>query len=223
MPKNNKQGKGSKGKPSLAHVDKISRVSFHLMDPATALAAGVASIAVSPSGLGTRVVAISDAFALYRVVRLKYRLRRLTATLGGAQAVAYYPGVVDTVPNTTKLNSESLYVTSLCNQETVPSSWVELNREELAAYSVWLKTKSGSIDAGEEVQGYLLGTGSGTDLWCVEVEGEIEFKGPVDPSSTPEEKKAKYLREQKLKLLEVMSVDLKTGVSQTKGNRPAAD
>ncbi len=179
---------------------------FHAAYQST-LAAGVSSFNLSPSLIvHTGIASIADAFELYRVTKLSYRLVR-TATLTGSQSAAFYPDITDTPPNTLDQNGENINSTLLGLNHTVPSDWVTINPSSMTA-AKWYKTIQGTMDSWDEIQGIIYVTGSGTDAFLLEVRGLYEFKGQADPGNTPEMREKRRLARlefQRTKLLSILA------------------
>lgn len=150
------------------------------------MAAGVAGFAANPTGITGRILIEADAWAHFRWLALRYRLRRV-GTVASVQVLAYLGGVEDTSPSTIAQGSEVLTSTILAGTDTVPSPWVSPSPAELAGPLPWYKTIPGTADATEEAPGNFSITGTGTETWFVEIEGTIMFKVSVAAGNTPEE------------------------------------
>ncbi len=167
--------------------DKI-RVQFKSLQLA-ALAAGVASISLNPSNTllsQTRLPAIADSYAHFRLLKLSFRLHPRTS-VNTDQAVGIVGGVQDTSPGTVAQVGELLSSTLLGADATVPSSWVHATPQELRGPLPWYKTVLGTADPTEEQPGAIVIAGSGTDVYALEIEGEVEFKVSVATGNTPDQ------------------------------------
>jgi hypothetical protein len=83
--------------------------------------------------------------------------------------------------------SELLPSTVIGGDATVPSSWVDIPKEDLAGPFPWYKTVPGGADPTEEQPGSIQIAGTGTDVFLIEMEGLFEFKTAVGTGNTPDE------------------------------------
>lgn len=178
-------------------------------------AVGSAATNINPTGLGVRILQMAEAWELYRVVRMRYRIRRESAN---TVAVAFAQGITDTGPSTLAqilTMSTCTYVTLV---ETLPSPWKNLTSKDLAGYTNWYKTIVGTPDTSVEIQGTLYCLASGTSTWDVEIEGVIQFRGAIDPGNTPAMRlKAQYQQEY-ARIQKILVEGAKYGL--TPGNKP---
>ncbi len=185
---------------------KPVKVPFHASILGS-LAAGVGSFNLSPSLIThTGIASIADAFELYRVSKLSYRLLRAPG-ITAPQAAAYYPDITDTPPNTLDQNGENVNSTLLSQAATVPTDWVHLSPVAESALK-WYKTIQGTMDSWDEIQGIIYVTGSVTESYLLEVKGVYEFKGQADPGNTPElreKRRQARLDYQRKKLLTILA------------------
>jgi len=161
---------------------------------------------VAPS-LSSRTLSAADNFELYRVTRLRYRQHVPTGGTGQT-VVAYYAGVTDTPPATNVANMEATNHNFFSGLNgSPPSRWTNVPRGQLAGYQPWYKTIVGTPDPSVEIQGILNITGStpATIQYVVEIEGVIEFKGPVDAASTPESRRARMYATQYAVLQKILA------------------
>ncbi len=163
--------------------NKIVKVPFRAFNR-VALAGGVGAFPIQPSGVGT-LASIANAYALYRVTKLNYRLHP-GVVLNGTQIAAYIPGVTDTQPSSLSDICQVLTATVLGYRQNKASDWTKLGLSQVSSYMPWLKTIAGSPDAAEETIGQIYVVGSSTDTYELEICGEFEFKDIVPTSSTPE-------------------------------------
>ncbi len=131
----------------------------------------------------TRVPAVADNWAQYRVLALRFRLH----SIGSSNAVAagFVGGVQDTPPSTAAQVMELLPSTYLGPSQQVPSKWVNVPRKDLAGPLSWYKTVLGTADATEESPGVLVVTHTTMVFWAVEAYITYEFKAAVAPGNTP--------------------------------------
>ncbi len=168
---------------------KATKVCFHANYLGT-LAAGVGSFNLSPSLIPhTAIASMADAFELYRVTKLSWRLHRVSST---NQSAAFYPDITDTPPNTLDQAGENITASLLSSSQTVPSDWSTVNPSSMTALK-WFKTIQGTMDSFDEIQGIIYVTGSTTESFLLEVKGVYEFKGQADPGNTPEMREKRRL------------------------------
>lgn len=179
------------------------QIPFHSFEDAAALVAGASTITVFP-GSFTRVNAVADTYALYRVVDLRYRLIP-NSTITSAQTASFLPGITDTVPTSKVNNMEALNACVLAVRQTCPTEWVVLNKKDLQGYQPWYKTVVGTPDTAVEIVGNIYVIGTGTETYSMEIRGIFEFKNPVNPSSTPMLVKQKQLLKEKERILKILS------------------
>jgi hypothetical protein len=153
------------------------------------MTAGISNVAMTPSSTSlspTRLPAAADEWAHFRVRRFRFRLHPLNA-VNNAQCAGYVGGVQDTPPGAFGAVSELLPSTVLGADTTIPSSWVDIPKEDLAGCFPWYKTVPGGADPTEEQPGSIQIAGTGTDVYLLEMEGVFEFKTAVGTGNTPEE------------------------------------
>jgi len=152
------------------------------------LVAGVGAVVMqcNNNNLSPRMVNEADAWALWRLKALRYRLRHAT-TLTGVQGMCYIAGVTDAGPGTVTALSENHAYTVLMPTDTVPSPWVKVPKALLGGYEVWYKTVPGSPETADEQPGAIFLAGTGTDVVSYEVDFTIEFRDAVNTGSTPAE------------------------------------
>jgi len=190
--------------------DKPVKIAFHFQSNNTG--ASAYTLAIQPAGMGTRVSGIADSFELYRVTALKFRLLP-SATVSGTvrpttSAAGWYAGVTDTVPSTVTSIAENTESVLLAVWATVPTEWCRVGKVSLAGYCPWYKTIQGTPDVAEEIQGNIYVAAGSTDSYVIEVRGVIEFKGPVNPSSTPMARQMAEMRKEKDRLMKILATPL---------------
>lgn len=168
---------------------------------------GASQINVQPTAfLSSRLAAIADDYDEYRLVELRYRVRR-QATLTSVGTAAFYPGVVDNPPTTFAANCENVLRSVTAATETVINPWVSVPRNILAGYHPWYKTVSGTPEAAEEVQGVLCMTDSAgaSTGHLLEVEGVCEFRAAAAPGTTPMDRALANRRREKQRLVQLLA------------------
>lgn len=151
-----------------------------------AVSSNVSNTLLSPNAaLSPRMFAEAEAWAHFRVRKLKFRLHPRNATTND-QAAAFLGGVQDTLPTTVAIGVELISGVFSAGDSTVPTNWVSVPRSQLAGPLPWYKTIPGTADATEEAPGYLVvQSGGATDNYALEVVGEFEFKTSVNTANTP--------------------------------------
>lgn len=200
--------------------DKIVRVPFHR---ATAIAvSGAAGTLTMSPGISLRTSNIADNYCLYRFAELKYRLHPASTRTAAFHSAAYYPGIIDTAPVTTQVNTENMHAAVLGLNQTVCTEWKHVDRQSLRGYFPWYKTVSGSLDPSEETQGNIYVVSVGTESVYIEYEGVIEFKSPSDPGVTPQLSEQSAVKREKTRLLKILSTsDAPTTGPSGAGKQPS--
>lgn len=189
--------------------DRLINVPFSFVSSGTPAAV---TLPIQPSGLGGRVLAIADAYELFKVKKLEFRLlastTSATASRASQQVVCYLPGITDTAPGNFALAAEVVEHVILGNSATTPTEWCRVPKSILSGYTPWYKTIAGTPDPSVEVQGnlYVVNPAGTTDTYCVEVRGIIQFKGAVPISSTPMVRQLNEMRREKDRLLKILAV-----------------
>lgn len=160
---------------------------FHFLSTVT-LSGGTSSFSLNPSALvgTTRIPAVADTWAHFRVKKFAYRMHPRTSLTGPASA-AFVGGVQDTLPGSLAQVMELLPAAFISNQATVPTEWIHVKKQELSGALPWYKSLIGTADATEEAPGVMSFVGSGTDVLYVEFRGIYEFKTSVSTGNTPQE------------------------------------
>ncbi len=152
------------------------------------LSAGKATVDLNPTTLGSgRLVGVADGFALYRLVKARFRLinNNTGVTAGSIQGACILPGITDTAPS----NAVQVCVvpghTILGAGSTIPSKWVTVSGAAIKGPLPWYKTVPGTPDPFDESQCSLFIVGTSSDTYAVEIQLWYEFRDPVETNSTP--------------------------------------
>lgn len=189
--------------------DRTINVPFSLLQSGTAIAT---TVPIQPATLGGRVLAIADAYELFKVKKLEFRLLSATTTASASrvsqQVACYLAGVTDTAPGNFALAAEVVEHVALGNAATTPTEWCRVPKSILAGYTPWYKTIAGTPDPSVEVQGnlFIVNPSGTTDTFCAEIRGVISFKGAVPISSTPMLRQLNEMRKEKDRLLKILAV-----------------
>jgi len=161
---------------------------FHTLY-APALVSGAASITANPSGLSNagRMLTEADAWAHFRIKKLKFRLLPQTGMAGQVTVAGFVGGNQDSTPATAATVVELIPSCVLAQDATVPTEWVNVPKTDLSGPLPWYKSVVGNADATEESPGQLCIAGTGTDVYILEIRGLIEFKTSVATANTPAE------------------------------------
>jgi len=204
MGRNSKSKKSSrKTNSSFNRGDQISVHCRKLSD--SALSGGLNTIAVSPAQF-PQALDYADAFTMYRVTRLRYRLipvSGMTATM----VAAYIAGVTDTAPTTLTILGILPHAAILGATQTTPTQWCTVPANCLRSYMPWFKTIVGTTDVAEEVQGNIYVRGGSTDSTLLEIDAEFAFRQPVSTSMTPMERGRAAVAQERERLLRILSGD----------------
>jgi len=160
---------------------EIVRQRFHYVQQAS-LAGGVNNLALNPTNISPRCTTEADAFEWYRIVSLKFRLLASTSSA----CAGFVEGKPDTMPSTQAQVIELLdSVMHVAAAETCWSRWVNVPKVALAGALPWYKTVQGAATDEEELVGFLVVAGTGTNAFNLEYYVEVEFKGPIATANTP--------------------------------------
>ncbi len=180
------------------------------------LVAGAANFGLSPNAVlsQTRLPALADEYAHFRVKEFSFRLHR--AAITGNMAAGYVGGVQDTVPATQAQIGELLPSCILPPGNSVPTEWVRVPKQDLAGPLPWYKSVVGAADATEEAPGIICVVVTGTDPILMECRGVFEFKTAVATGNTPlllearlkslEAKKTAQVQRERERILETLGV-----------------
>ncbi len=167
---------------SIERHDRVRRIGFHYV-VASSLSSGSGGATLIPSQF-PQLDVIADSFALYRFADLKIRLLP-NATRTGLQSAGYYPGQTDVPPANGVLASVPLSAVCLGATQTTPTEWCPIDKLDLQGYLPWYKTKVGTPAQEFETQGTVYVAGANAEGFALEMRGVIEFKNPVNTTSTP--------------------------------------
>ncbi len=167
------------------------RIPFHVFQNA-ALVSGANNFTLNPVALSGRLSTEADAWALFRVVALRFRLHPISNT-NAAQAAGFLGGVSDTNPTTIAQISELVSSCILTANNTHPTEWVVVPQQDLAGPLPWYKTIAGASVYEESFPGVLYIAGSTTNAFGLEVRGIYEFRQAVAAANTPAALQARQL------------------------------
>jgi len=184
------------------------------------LSSNIFGLSLTPNNnLSPRLTTEADAWALYRIRKLKVRLHPGVSGSSGDQVVGYIGGNQDTAPSSIANVSELLNAVVLSDETTVPSEWCKPGQRELAGMFPWYKTVAGTADTNEEAPGAIYIAGSGAmDNFILEIRGVYEFKTAVATANTPlaiechrklrEERRAAQLLKEKARITEALGASV---------------
>lgn len=158
-------------------------MTFHYTFSA-ALVAGAVAINGTPATLSPRATIEADAWAHFRLKKLRFRMLP-TSPITAPQAAGWVGGIQDTPPTTFATIAELVPSTVKGVGQTVPSPWVNVPKSDLAGPFPWYKTVAGTADATEESPGAIYLVGTGTEAYILELKFTIEFKTAVSSLNTP--------------------------------------
>ncbi len=201
-------------------LDRVSKVPFKYLWTTTP-ASTTNTLALRP-GSFPRVGEIADAFDLFRVSEMRYRLlpnaSNATALNGHIAACAYYPGITDTAPAAAADIAENTTSVITGAGQSVPSQWCALKEPQIRGYPQWYKTVVGTPDPADEQPGsFYVNSTLTSGLVAVEIEGTFEFKGPVNTAATPAMKQQHALLREKARIVRVLA----TPSTETSGSPSA--
>lgn len=177
----------------MAHVRLYTEASF---------SSGGATIAINPASF-PQAAQIADTYAMYRVVKLRYRLHRTTTT-SSTQVAVYVPGVTDNPPLTVSVAALVAHAAILPLTATVPTPWKNVPSNVLKSYMPWFKTILGSPDPAEETQGNIFLRGITSDQYGIEIDAIFAFREPISTSVTPMERGKIECAREKERILRVL-------------------
>lgn len=170
----------------------------------TVLAGGAGQFNLTPTAFSS-IAAMSEAFELFRVTRLRYRIHRTTTWVSSTlQTAVYLPGVTDNPPASVLAASASPHCASIAFAATVPGQWRVVPRSALQGYQTWYKTVVGTPDPAQESQGTIFLNGAGTDTVTVEIEAVFELKAPCNTAVTPAERARREVARERERLLAIL-------------------
>lgn len=157
----------------IAGADAVTQVLVNL---------NPTNMSAAPAGL-TRLPAVADNFAQYRIRKFKFRLHCTGASF--PTCAGFVGGVQDTPPTSLAQIMELIPSTELGQGQLVPTNWVNVPPGDLAGPLPWYKTILGSADATEESPGVFVLIHTASQTYSVEFFIEYEFKAAVAPANTP--------------------------------------
>lgn len=166
---------------------------FHVTQTITQAAGGAFSINANPTGIGGPVLIEADTWGFFRFKRLRFRMLRTSTAITTTNAGGYVGAVQDTPPATVQSVMNLLPSVLLSNITTVPTSWVNVLRQDLTGPFPWYKSIPGTADPTEESPGMLVFAGAAGDIFQLEIEGVIQFKTMMSAGNTPSELQARQL------------------------------
>lgn len=163
-------------------VKDSTRVPFHYIVSSAAVS-NVAYLPVNNS-LAPRLTTEADAWALFKVASLKFRLH---PSSGNDLIAGLFTGVADTPPGSFAAVSELISSALSAGSSSVPTEWVTPSASELAGYFPWYKTVPGSLDASEEAPCTIaLWSASASGTFALELRGEYVYRDAIATANTPE-------------------------------------
>jgi hypothetical protein len=156
------------------------------------LTSGTAQLAVAPgSGVLGSIQSLTDAFDLYKVQSLEYRIHPGDSQTV-SQSLAYYPEN-DVQASTITANAENPDCVLITPRTTTPSSWHRVPFARLKGQIDWYKCVADASTAEFEQQGVLVLTGTAAEVVAFEVRGIVHLRNPVDSSTLMQRVKEKVL------------------------------
>ncbi len=185
MPNRRGRKKGKAAPRSQPFADRVETVPISIVQSFAAFTTG--QISLDPTTLGgSRGAELADVFALYRVIKLKFRIISRVTTSTIAVAACYIPGVTDTFPSTPANVSTipgSIYLSLVSGN---PSGWCNVPKSQLASYETWYKTIAGTTDVAQEIQGNICVAANSAATVDIQILALYQFRGPVPIGSTPQ-------------------------------------
>ncbi len=187
--------------------DKVVTMPFHYLNR-TALSAGALTIPVSPATF-PRVLEVADAFDMYRLKSLRFRICPSLSQVSDSSA-GFYPGVTDNPPTATSdvmENINSVFHGGLgASSGSTPSTeWCSIAKADLHGYADWYKTIVGSPDTSAEIMGNIYVRGNAAETVAVEIRGEFQFAGPANTGATPAERRELAALREKHRLMTILA------------------
>jgi hypothetical protein len=169
MGKKHMRGKHRKG--SSTRTD-VANVNVHCIIGIGA-SGGAANWALNPynTTLFPRLNTLCQAYAQYRVMKLKYRI---LPNGSGSTVLTYYPTTVSSAPTTSAAIMESPNAIGKSITQTVPTQWHSVPRVQLAGPYRWYDTQSASGYIAQP--GFLYAYASSTQNDWVEVVAKYQFQ-----------------------------------------------
>jgi len=149
-------------------------------------------INVNPTGITGPILTEADAWSLFRMNELQFRLIR-SAAVATTQVACYTTTIQDTNPGTLTQSLQTINTTVLAGAAVLPSPWSSPSRKDLAGPFKWYKAIPGAADPTEETAGQIIINGTAADTYQLEVRGVVSFQGAVSGGNTPEELQARLV------------------------------
>jgi len=168
MPKS-KPNKGDAIIPfhALVHVDTVTNLATVALD--------------ASSAISDRVNEALDIFQYYRYEKLSFRIH----PVGAESAVCFLGSVANTAPMSRSEIMENLDTAYLAAFMNIPTKWTNVPSSRLRGQFPWFKTRQGTSDVTEAVQGaFYFWTASSSGTCIIEFRGEVRGNSPIDPSDT---------------------------------------
>ncbi len=182
--------------------DVVTTKLHGLFDNLTSSTTGI-SILVQPTSLGTRASTLGDSYSEFRVKSLRFRLIPTNVT-AATNVVTYTPGIVDTLPTSIATAASGNYCAIMGRGQTTPSNWITVSAQDCAGAANWYKSVSGTPASWDEAPGQFIYTASAASTLSLEFECTLQFKGAIDPGSTPMIA-AKRRELERIRLLELLA------------------
>ncbi len=195
--------------------NQVTKVPFHWLNSSPNSASAL-TINVYPAAF-SRVLEIADAFDLYRVTKLKFRLH---CTASEASA-GYYPGVTDNLPTSMQDLGENIYsIYQIGGGGTPPTDWIKVPKTVLRGYQNWYKTVLGSVGTDTEIVGSIFIRGGASEVVRLEIRGEFEFTGAANTGATPAERRKALAARERERILRLLSSDTSILSAKVKADPP---
>jgi len=166
-------------------------LEFHSYLTGSLGAAGTV-INANPTGITGPILTEADAWGLFKLLALEFRLIR-SAAVATTQVGSYTATIQDTNPGTLTQGLQVIPTTVLAGAATEPSTWCRVSPQDLAGAFPWYKAIPGAADPTEETPGQIIVNGTTSDLYQIEIRGVCKFKGAVSGGNTPEELQARMV------------------------------
>ena len=130
-----------------------------------------------------RLSSVSPNWTFWRLKRLRFRANPST-TSGAITVISWVPSSEGITLPTTLGDAVATLPNAICwgyTVQTTPGDWCNVPPALLKGQLEWYRTSTSGPEAGFMSNGYLVFFSSGTSGFVnAEIEGEMEFKGPVD-------------------------------------------
>jgi hypothetical protein len=201
MPRKHDKRKSSSSDRATVHFRALIIGNQSLLAPSVQAIAGQSF---------SNIAAVADSYALYRYVRLRFRLHPSLAP-GAVNSdpcsAAYITGIVDNPPTTHVIMMNTLPSVFVGPMQREPSHWVTVSSEDLHGYTQWYKTIVGSPDPSTEIQGSIvILTDTSAGAFRVEVEGTVQFQELLNTSVTSAERQARMNMIERERILSILAL-----------------